>query len=78
MSFVVPKIVKVFEQSEQALPWITQVVLALSNILTQWWWLILGGIIGAVFLFVKFIKTAAGKATFDQFVLRLPVFGRLL
>ena len=77
MSFVVPKIVKVFEQSEQALPWITQVVLALSNILTQWWWLILGGLIGAVFLFVKFIKTAAGKATFDQFVLRLPVFGKL-
>ena len=58
------KIVKVFEQSEQALPWITQVVLALSNLLTSMVVADISGLIGAVFLFVKFIKTAAGKTHF--------------
>ena len=77
MTFVVPKIVKVFEQSEQALPWITQVVLGASNLLTQWWWLILALILGAFIMLVKFIKTSAGRASFDSLVLRMPIFGKL-
>ena len=77
MTFVVPKIVKVFEQSEQALPWITQVVLGASNLLTQWWWLILALILGAFIMLVKFVKTSAGRASFDSLVLRMPIFGKL-
>lgn len=77
MTFVVPKIVKVFEQSEQALPWITQVVLGASNLLTHWWWLILALILGAFIMLVKFIKTSAGRASFDSLVLRMPIFGKL-
>lgn len=77
MTIVVPKIVKVFEQSEQALPTITQVVLTLSNLLTQWWWLVLAVVSGGLILLIKFIKTTAGRATFDALVLRLPIFGKL-
>ncbi|MFW2176598.1 MULTISPECIES: type II secretion system inner membrane protein GspF [unclassified Moraxella] len=77
MTFVVPKIVKVFEQSEQALPWITQVVLGASNLLTHWWWLLLIGLALAVIVLVKFINTQAGRASFDALVLRLPIFGKL-
>lgn len=77
MSFVVPKIVKVFEQSEQALPLITQVVLTLSNFITQWWWLMLVLLVGAVFLFYRFAQTQAGKLTIDSIVLKLPILARL-
>lgn len=77
MSFVVPKIVKVFEQSDQALPLITQIVLGASNIITQWWWLLLIVIVGIVILFAKFVKTRAGRASFDRWVLRLPIFAKL-
>lgn len=77
MTSVVPKIVKVFEQSEQALPWITQVVLTLSNILVTWWWLLLIMIVGFVVLFIKFIKTSAGRSAFDALVLSSPIFGEL-
>ena len=77
MTFVVPKIVKVFEQSEQALPWITQVVLALSTLLTQWWWLLITVLVAGLWLLIRFIKTTAGKASFDNMVLRLPIFGKL-
>nr|WP_317199501.1 type II secretion system inner membrane protein GspF [uncultured Psychrobacter sp.] len=77
MSFVVPKIVKVFEQSEQALPLITQVVLTLSNVITQWWWLMLLVLAGASFLFYRFAQTQAGKLTIDSIVLKLPILARL-
>lgn len=77
MTFLVPKIVKVFEQSEQALPWITQVVLALSNLITQWWWLILA--IGSILMILthRFIKTHSGQLFVDSLVLKLPIFSRL-
>lgn len=77
MSFVVPKIVKVFEQSEQALPLITQVVLALSNLITAWWWLMLAVIAVAAFLGVRFAKTQAGKLAIDSLVLKLPILAKL-
>lgn len=77
MTIVVPKIVKVFEQSDQALPAITQIVLTLSNLLTKWWWLVLTVIVMTLIALIKFIKTSAGRVTFDALVLRLPIFGKL-
>lgn len=77
MSFVVPKIVKVFEQSEQALPLITQVVMGISNVIVSWWWLILLVLVGLAFLFYRFVRTDVGKSTVDKWALRLPVFSRL-
>ncbi len=77
MTFVVPKIVKVFEQSDQALPLITQIVLGISNILTQWWWLLLIIIGFAVFAFVRFIRTDSGRDMFDAMILKMPIFAKL-
>lgn len=77
MTFVVPKIVKVFEQSEQALPTITKVVLSLSNLLTQWWWLILVVLAVSLIFIIKFVKSTSGRASVDRWVLRLPIFGKL-
>lgn len=77
MSYVVPKIVKVFEQSEQALPWVTQVVLGMSNLITQWWWLMLIVLSGLAILLYRFAKTPAGTLAIDSLVLKLPILARL-
>jgi general secretion pathway protein F len=77
MSYVVPKIVKVFEQSEQALPWITQVVLGMSNLITQWWWLMLLVLSGGAVLLYRFAKTPAGTLAVDSLVLKLPILASL-
>lgn len=77
MTFVVPKIVKVFEQSDQALPWITQIVLGASHLLTQWWWVLLVALVVVLVLGHRFLKTTSGRASFDRLVLRLPIFGKL-
>ncbi len=77
MTFVVPKIVKVFEQSDQALPLVTQVVLGSSKIFTQWWWLIFLLIGLTVFAFIKFVRTDGGREAYDAFILKMPIFGKL-
>src|SRR5512135_3529337 len=39
-TFVVPKIVRIFENSKSALPFITVVLIAISNFFVNYWWLI--------------------------------------
>ncbi|MDO5651792.1 MAG: type II secretion system inner membrane protein GspF [Moraxella sp.] len=77
MTFVVPKIVAVFEQSEQSLPFITQVVLAISNLLTTWWWLLLLLLVGFVVFAGRFVSSVAGQSWLDGLILKLPLFGKL-
>ena len=40
-TFVVPKIVKIFENSKSALPFITVVLIKISNLFVNYWWLLI-------------------------------------
>ena len=39
MTYVVPQVVTVFQQSKQALPWLTRALILLSDLLRNWGWL---------------------------------------
>src|SRR5690606_23929345 len=41
MTFVVPKIVKLFESQKMALPLPTQILILFSNVTRDYWWLVL-------------------------------------
>jgi general secretion pathway protein F len=45
-TFVVPKIVKIFEDTETALPLATVVLIGISNLFVNYWWLMLAGLFG--------------------------------
>lgn len=77
MTYVVPDIVKVFANTEQALPWITQALMATSDFIRNYWMymLVLGAL--GVFLLGRFLRTDAGHYTLDRFILKLPLFGKL-
>ena len=79
IAFVVPKITEIFEDTDQALPPITQFVLDLSDFLTAYY---IHLIVGSV-LFIVLFKLAYAKAdTFhrfmDGFLLKVPVLGALI
>lgn len=77
MTYVVPDIVKVFANTNQALPWITQVLMKSSELIrTLWPYMLVGTVVG-LFLFIKFLRTQAGHYSLDRFVLKLPLFGKL-
>jgi type IV pilus assembly protein PilC len=79
--FVLPQLVEVLESvtegGDAKLPWMTQLVIAFSNILQEFVWFILIGLIGIIGSFVWFIKTEAGSQWADKWKLKLPVFGQL-
>jgi general secretion pathway protein F len=78
MIFVVPKVVEQFEDMGQQLPFLTRLVIGISDFLAGFWWLILAlaGIGG--FLFWRALKDEAFRLRFDTRLLRLPLVGRLL
>ncbi|MCA9574674.1 MAG: type II secretion system inner membrane protein GspF [Polyangiales bacterium] len=78
MTVVVPKVTGIFEDFEQALPWYTEVMIFVSKVLTDYWWALLGMIIGGVVWFRRWLATEAGRAKFDHLSLRVPLFGKLL
>ncbi len=78
MTFIVPKITGIFTDMHQSLPLITIVLIALSNFLKFFWWLILVILAVAIGAF-KYITTAteAGRRTWDAAKLKIPVWGQV-
>ena len=77
MTYVVPDIVKTFDQNKDALPWITVALMKMSDFIRVMWpYMLVGGVLGMIVL-VKFLRTTAGHYTFDRLTLKLPLLGKL-
>jgi len=78
MTFVVPKITGIFTDMHQTLPLITIVLIAISNFLKSFWWLILILLAAAIAAF-KYMTTGteAGKRLWDTAKLKIPVWGQV-
>jgi len=76
MSFVVPKISRIFENTGNTLPILTRWLLAISQFMQQYWWAALFLIGISVWGFSRSYQ--AKKEVFDAYFLRLPVLGRLI
>jgi len=77
MAYVVPKITKLFEDMGADLPWITKLVIALSKLLQGYWWLLIGGAVLAVVLWLRWYRTEAGRMRADDWSLKLPGLGKM-
>src|SRR5512138_3210283 len=77
-SVVIPKIVKIFEDTKAALPWNTRALIAFSTFVHDFWWALAALAALAIWGFVRWRRTPAGRARWDRAVLRAPVFGRLI
>jgi general secretion pathway protein F len=77
MAFIVPQVTQVFEETKQALPVPTVVLIAISDFLKSFWWIILLGIVGGIFVFIRYTKSGKGRTFRDRLLLNLPLFGVL-
>jgi general secretion pathway protein F/type IV pilus assembly protein PilC len=76
---VVPKITQIFEDTDQALPKITQIVVGASNFLITNHLTILGLIILFVLLWkILYAKLHSFHKTIDNFMLKTPLIGTLI
>jgi general secretion pathway protein F len=69
-AFVIPKITKIFKDTEAALPLITIILITVSDIVQNYWWLIIGLLLGMVYG-LKRMRTK-NRVLFDSFLMRLP------
>jgi type IV pilus assembly protein PilC len=75
---IVPEFRKIFEDFGAELPNITKVLIAVSNGVARWWFLI-PVIPISIWLFVKLIcRFRVGRYGFDLFLIKMPIFGQLV
>ncbi|MDB5668275.1 MAG: ral secretion pathway protein [Alphaproteobacteria bacterium] len=77
MIYVVPKVVEQFQDVGQELPWLTRAVIGVSNFLASYWWALLLALVLGIFLSGRALREENIRLTFDRFLLRLPLLGRL-
>jgi general secretion pathway protein F len=78
LSYVVPKISRIFTETKQELPAITKVLLGMSDFAQHYWWLVVLLVLAATITGRVSLRTPAGRLRFDRGTLRLPYFGKLL
>ena len=77
--FVVPTFQNLFKSFGADLPAFTQLIIAASDFLIAYWWIILGLIIGGVFLTISSLKRSRAFAEFvDRLLLKIPVIGQIM
>ena len=76
--FVVPIFKGMYDDLGGSLPMPTQMLINISGIFKTYWWVFFGLTIGGISFFRRWRKTDKGRASWDRFKLRLPIFGGLV
>jgi type IV pilus assembly protein PilC len=77
-TFVLPKFKTFFESFHAKLPLPTRMLLSVSNFVSNWWFLLIGGLLLVVVGTIALRRSDRGKAWIDSLILRAPVLGDLV
>jgi type IV pilus assembly protein PilC len=75
---VIPTFASLFAGLGAQLPLPTRVVIALSDAVVAWGWLLVLGLFGAGFAVSRYYATESGRFTIDALLLKTPVLGNIL
>jgi len=74
---VIPKLTEMYQDFGADLPFVTQLLIDISDVFVKYWWAMISFMVAGGFLFRSWRKTEAGDRSFDRFLLKIPVFGEL-
>ncbi|MBW2037724.1 MAG: type II secretion system F family protein [Deltaproteobacteria bacterium] len=77
LTFVIPKFVQIFLKAGIDLPLPTRICLVMYQILTNYWYLILGIAVAGITALSYYLRTKQGKYVRDTFLMKLPLIGPL-
>jgi len=78
VTLVIPKFARVYDQFKTTLPLPTRLLIGLSILIKRYWFFGLIGLVVAIEVFRRYIKTKEGRLAWDSFLLRVPIIGQLM
>ena len=78
LTYVVPTVTTLFSNMRRSLPLPTVILIAVSNFLQAYWWLLVLGLLGLFIALRQYSHTARGERLFDTWKIRAPLFGKLI
>src|SRR5215218_6399801 len=77
LTFVLPRFMVIFKGKEAALPAPTKFLLALSDFMVNYWYVILFAVVAGAWGFVLMLRTDWGRLWWDKVKLTVPLFKKL-
>jgi len=74
---VIPKLTAILVENGGELPPQTKLIITVSDLLLTKWPFLIAGLVVAVFLFRRWIKTDRGRYRFHSILLKVPIFGKI-
>ena len=76
--FVLPQFKEIFLGMNIELPMATQILLAVSDFMVSWWFIVIPALVLVPLLIVNFFKTKTGKSIWDTNILKVPNLGMMM
>ncbi|MBI3380078.1 type II secretion system F family protein [Candidatus Gottesmanbacteria bacterium] len=77
MTVVVPRLTSLYKEFGVSLPLPTQILIAVSSLLLNYWLLIIIVVVGGIFALLRWQQTKLGKRVIAIVSLKMPIFGPL-
>lgn len=77
VTYIIPRITVLLENFGTQLPLSTRILIAFSDFLTGYWWLVLIVVVGAFVWGARYLRTERGLLLRDRAVLRIPIWNAL-
>jgi len=78
LTFVMPRLMKLFVNMEQELPLPTRILISISQNLQKWWAIIIIIFLLAIAIIKREAATKAGKISMSLLKLHMPIFGKVM
>ena len=78
MIYVVPDMITVIEDTGQTLPWFTVLLIAITDILRDYWWLLLLLLIGSIFGIRTALRQPSIRISWDRQKFSMPLVGKIV
>lgn len=76
-TLVIPKLTEMYADMDQALPLPTQILISISDIFIDYWYLLAAVVVIFLLAFRSFAKSPGGQRKVHRFLLNMPLFGSL-
>lgn len=76
--FVIPVFAKVYQRANVTLPWVTLLLINISNFIVHYWMFLLIFIVICAIGILRYLNSPQGKYNWDKYKLKIPTVGFLL